>query len=93
MQSIHVTAYMVRNTRGHYEKTTGNEGIGYVMFHTKAAAQDWVQFNNRDDCFVVKVRTAITPVDSGRTERLVALREARSKAISAKRKVEHNFYP
>jgi hypothetical protein len=96
MQTVHVTAYMVRTLRGHYVKTNTDEGIGYVMFHTKAKAREWVEEQGKEDCFVVKVRTAITPTDSGRVERLVAVQAARPKTLSQadyQKRVEHNFYP
>jgi len=93
MQSVHVTAYMVRNLRGHYAKTNTGEGIGYVMYPTKTQAQQYVADNCPDGGFVVKVRTAITPVDSGRTERLVAVRQARPTVYAETNKVRNNFYP
>ena len=81
MQSVHVSAYMVRNLRGHYVKTNTDEGIGYVMFRTKAKAKEWIGEHGKEDCFVVGVRTAITPTDTGRTERLVAVHKTRPETI------------
>jgi hypothetical protein len=92
MQSVHTTRYMIRTMRGHYVKTNTDEGIGYVMFRTKPAAKAWAA-EWGEDCYVVTVRAAITPTISGRTERMVAVRETRPQEISAKYKVEHNFYP
>jgi hypothetical protein len=74
---------MVRTTRGSYVKDD-NEGIGYVMFRTKAQAKEWIESRGKEDCFVVKVRAAITPVDSGRTERLVAVQKTRPQTVSEK---------
>lgn len=93
MQSVHVNAWMVRNLKGHYAKTNTGEGVGYVMYHTKAQAQQYVADNCPDGGYVVKVRTTITPVDSGRAERLVAVRQARPTAYAETNKVSHNFYP
>ena len=93
MQSVHVTAYAVRTLRGHYVKTGNDEGTGYALFNTRSAAKEWVEEQGKENCFVIRVRVAITPTDTGRTERMVAVRQARSEALSAKRKVEHNFYP
>ena len=81
MQSVHVSAYMVRTLKGHYVKTNSDEGIGYVMFKTRTKAKEWVASQGLTDCFVVPVRTAITPTDTGRTERMVALHKAQSKAV------------
>ena len=96
MQSVHVSAYMIRNLRGHYVKTNSDEGIGYVMFKTRAKAKEWVEEHGKEDCFVVAVRTAITPTNTSRTERLVAVRQAQSKVLSQadyQKRVEHNFFP
>jgi hypothetical protein len=73
---------MVRTLKGHYVKTNSDEGIGYVMFKTRTKAKEWVEAQGLADCFVVPVRTAITPTDTGRTERMVALHKAKSKAVS-----------
>ena len=81
MQSVHVTAYMVRNLRGGYVRTERDEGIGYVMYRTKSLAKACIKEHYPEGAFVVKVRTAITPIDSGRAERMVAVREARAKEI------------
>lgn len=82
MQSIHLDKYMVRTIRGNYVKT-GNqdEGIDYIMFRTKTGAKEWIEKHQRDDCFVVKVRTAITPTDSGRIPRMVAVHKARPQVL------------
>lgn len=93
MQSVHVNAWMVRNLKGHYVKTNTGEGVGYVMYPTKAQAQQYVADNCTDGGYVVKVRAAITPIDSGRTERLVAVRQARPTAYAQANKVRNNFYP
>lgn len=93
MQSVHVNAWMVRNLKGHYAKTNTGEGVGYVMYPTKAQAQQYVADNCPDGGYVVKVRTTITPVDSGRAERLVAVRQARPTVYAEANKVRHNFYP
>ena len=90
MQTVHVDAYMVRTLRGHYVRTKDDEGFGYIAFRTKAQATEWIEEHGKEDCFVVKVRTAITPVDSGRTERLVAVRKAQPKTIP---EIHHNFFP
>lgn len=92
MQSVHVNAWMVRNLKGHYAKTGRDEGTGYVMYRTKAQAQQHVAQYCPDGGFVVKVRTTITPIDSGRTERLVAVRQARPTAYAQANKVRNNFY-
>ena len=84
MQSVHVSAYMVRTTRGSYVRTKDDEGIGYVMFRTKTEAKEWIESQGKEDCFVVKVRAAITPVDSGRAERLVAVRKTRPQTVPEK---------
>ncbi len=91
MQSVHVSAYMVRTLRGNYVKTNTDEGIGYVMFRTRAKAKEWIEEHGKEDCFVVGVRTAITPIDTGRTERLVAVRQARPKVVP--KEPHHNFFP
>ena len=88
MQSVHVNAWMVRNLKGHYAKTNTGEGVGYVMYHTKAQAQQYVVDHCPDGGYVVKVRTTITPIDSGRTERLVAVRQARPTAYAVKNQRE-----
>jgi hypothetical protein len=95
MQTVHATKYAVRTLKGHYVKTEDDEGIGYAMFHTRAQAREWAKERGAD-CFVVKVRIAITPTDSGRVERLVAVQAARPKTLSQadyQKRVEHNFYP
>ena len=79
MQSIHLDKYMVRTMRGHYAKTN-TDGIGYFMFHTKTAATEWAREQGADH-YVVKVRVGITPINSGRTERLVAVRQTRPQEI------------
>lgn len=89
MQSIHLSKYMVRSLRGHYVKTN-TDGIGYVMFDTKAAATAWAKEQGTDH-YVVKVRIGVTPTDSGRTERVVAVRETRPKTLSEK--LKNNFFP
>ena len=91
MQAVHATVYMVRNTRGHYERTIGDEGTGYVMFQTRKAARAYVEYNKRPDCYVVKARTAITPIDTGRAERMVAIRQTRPTAVP--KEIHHNFFP
>jgi len=91
MQSIHLDKYMVRTLRGHYVKTNTDEGIGYVMFRTRAKAKEWIEEQGKEDCFVVTVRAALTPVDTGRNERMVAIRQAQSKALS--KEPNHNFFP
>ena len=91
MQSVHVDAYMVRTMRGHYVRTKNDEGFGYIAFRTKAQAKEWVEEHGKEDSFVVKVRTAITPVDSGRTERLVAIRKTRPETISQTHQTEFTF--
>ncbi len=92
MQSVHVNAWMVRNLRGHYAKTGTGEGVGYVMYPTKAQAQQYVADNCKDGGFVVKVRTTITPIDSGRTERLVAVRQARPTAYAVKNQNQRELF-
>jgi hypothetical protein len=89
MQSIHLDKYMVRSLRGHYVKTD-DEGIGYVMFDTKAAAKAWAT-EWGEDCYVVKVRAAITPSNSGRTERMVAVHKARSEEVPYAHQTEFRF--
>jgi hypothetical protein len=66
------------------------------MFRTKAKAKEWVTSNATEDCYVVTVRTAITPTLSGRTERMVAVQQARPKVLSQadyQKRVDHNFFP
>lgn len=84
MTSVHLDKYMVRTMRGHYVKTEDKEGVGYVMFSTKAAATAWAT-ERGEDCYVVKVRTTITPSISGRTERMVAVHKARPQVLSQTR--------
>jgi len=91
MQSVHVSAYMVRTTRGSYVRTKDDEGIGYIMFRTKTEAKEWVESQGKEDCFVVKVRAAITPIDSGRAERLVAVHKARPKVVPQAHQTEYRF--
>lgn len=93
MQSVHANGYMIRNLKGHYAKTSTDEGIGYAVYRTKAYAQEQVKWHFPDGGYVVKVRATITPVDSGRAERLVAVREARPTAYAETNKVRNNFYP
>jgi hypothetical protein len=82
---------MVRTTRGHYVRTKDDEGFGYIAFRTKAQAKEWIEEHGKEDSFVVKVRTAITPVDSGRTERLVAIHKTQPKTIPQTHQTEFNF--
>ena len=89
MQSIHLSKYMVRSLRGHYVKTN-TDGIGYVMFDTKVAATAWAKEQGTDH-YVVKVRIGVTPVNSGRIERVVAVRETRPKAIPQTHQTEFEF--
>lgn len=91
MQSVHVTAYMIRDLRGNYVRTGRDEGIGYVMYRTKSLAKACIEQHYPEGAFVVKVRTAITPIDSGRAERMVAVQQARPKTISEK--LKNNFFP
>jgi hypothetical protein len=77
--------------RGHYVKTNTDEGIGYVMFRTRAKAKEWVEEQGKEDCFVVTVRAALTPVDTGRNERLVAIRQAQSKVVPETHQTEYRF--
>jgi hypothetical protein len=79
MQSIHLDKYMVRTLKGHYVKTN-TDGIGYVMFDTKTAATAWAREQGTEH-YVVKVRASITPSISGRTERMVAVRQTRPQAV------------
>lgn len=80
MQSVHATAYMVRSIYGgYYEKTGRDEGTGYVMYRTKTLAQQCIDKHYQGKAFVVKVRVAITPTESSRNERALAIRKARPK--------------
>ena len=80
MQSVHATAYMIRSIYGgHYEKTGRDEGTGYVMYRTKTLAQQCIDKHYQGKAFVVKVRVAITPTESSRNERALAIRKARPK--------------
>jgi hypothetical protein len=80
MQSVHTTAYMVRSIyKGHYEKTGRDEGTGYVMYRTKVLAQQCIDEHYNGKAFIVKVRVAITPTESARDERALAIRKARPK--------------
>ena len=80
MQSVHTTAYMVRSLYGgHYEKTGRDEGTGYVMYRTRTLAQKCIDQHYQGKAFVVKVRVAITPTESSRNERALAIRKARPK--------------
>jgi hypothetical protein len=90
MQSIHLDKYMVRTLRGHYVKTE-DEGIGYIMFRTKTEAKEWIESQGKEDCFVVKVRAAITPTYTGRVERLVAVRKTRPQEIPQAHQTEYRF--
>jgi hypothetical protein len=72
---------MLRTLRGSYVRTKDDEGIGYVMFKTKTKAKKWVESQGKEDCYVVKVRAAITPTHSGRAERLVAVRKTRPQVV------------
>ena len=89
MQSIHLDKYMVRSLRGHYVKTN-TDGVGYVMFDTKVAATTWAKEQGTDH-YVVKVRIGITPTDSGRTERVVAVRATRPQTIPKTHQTEFTF--
>jgi hypothetical protein len=60
------------------------------MFDTKVAATAWAKEQGTDH-YVVKVRIGITPVNSGRIERVVAVRETRPKAISQNYQTEFTF--
>lgn len=91
MQTVHVTAYAVRTLRGHYVKTDSDEGTGYALFNTRTAAKEWVEEQGKENCFVVRVRIAITPTDSGRNERMVAVHKARPEAVPQTRQTEFNF--
>ena len=82
MQSIHLDKYMVRTLKGHYVKTN-TDGLGYIMFDTKAAATAWAKEQGTDH-YVVKVRIGITPINSGRIERMVAVRQAGPQAVPEK---------
>ena len=78
MQSVHTTAYMVRSIyKGIYEKTGRDEGPGYVMYRTRTLAQKCIDQHYQGKAFVVKVRVAITPTESSRNERALAIRKAR----------------
>ena len=78
MQSVHTTAYMVRSIyKGIYEKTGRDEGTGYVMYRTKVLAQEHIDKHCEDKAFIVKFRVAITPTESSRNERALAIRKAR----------------
>lgn len=93
MQTVHVTKYTLRTLKGNYVKV--DEGIGYIMFDTRKAAKDWAE-GHGEALFPVKVRIAVTPIDSGRAERLVALHKTRPKTLSQadyQKRVEHNFFP
>jgi len=84
MQTVHGTKYMIRTIRGNYVKADiKDEGIDYLLFRTKTAAKAWIEKHQRDDCFVVKARTAITPLDSGRIPRMVAVHKARPQVFPA----------
>jgi hypothetical protein len=72
---------MLRTLRGSYVRTKDDEGIGYIMFRTKTEAKKWVESKGQEDCYVVKVRAAITPTYTGRVERLVAVRKARPQVV------------
>ena len=92
MQSIHLDKYMARTIRGNYVKTDNqDEGIDYLMFRTKTGAKEWIEKHQRDDCFVVKVRTAITPTDSGRIPRMVAAHKARPQVFPQTQQTEFRF--
>jgi hypothetical protein len=62
------------------------------MYPTKAQAQQYVADNCKDGGFVVKVRTTITPIDSGRTERMVAVRQARPTAYAVKNQNQRELF-
>lgn len=80
MQSVHATGYMVRSIYGGtYERTGRDEGTGYVMYRTKTLAQEHIDKHCEGKAFVVKVRVAITPIDSSRNERALAIRKVRPK--------------
>jgi hypothetical protein len=80
MQSVHATGYMVRSIyKGTYEKTGRDEGTGYVMYRTKVLAQEHIDEYCEGKAFIVKVRVAITPTESSRNERALAIRKARPK--------------
>jgi hypothetical protein len=84
---------MIRSLKGHYAKRELEEGIDYVMYRTKALAQANVKWYFPDGGYVVKVRATITPIDSARTERMVAVRQTRPTAYAETNKVRDNFYP
>ena len=80
MQSVHAKAYMIRSIyQGHYEKTGREEGTGYVMYRTRALAQEHIDKYCEGKAFIVKVRVAITPSESSRNERALAIRKIRPK--------------
>ena len=80
MQAVHATGYMVRNLhRGTYERTCTDEGTGYLIYRTKKLAQEYIDNHCESKAFTVKVRVAITPIDSSRDERALAIRKIRPK--------------
>jgi hypothetical protein len=80
MQSVHTTGYMVRSIyKGYYEKTGRDEGTGYVLYRTRTLAQEYINEHCNGEAFIVKVRVAITPTESSRDERTLAIRKARPK--------------
>jgi hypothetical protein len=60
------------------------------MFDTKVAATAWAKEQGTDH-YVVKVRIGITPTDSGRTERVVAVRATRPQTIPQTHQTEFTF--
>ena len=91
MQSVHVSAYIVRNLKGHYVKSDNDEGLGYALFRTKAQAKQWTIERGLADCYVVKIRAALTPTYTAGTKRVVAVHPTRPTTVS--QKVHHNFFP
>jgi len=92
MQSVHSTGYMVRSIyKGTYEKTGRDDGTGYVLYRTRTLAQQHIDKYCEGKAFVVKVRVAITPTESSRNERALAIHKARPKTISEK--LKNNFFP
>lgn len=91
MQTVHVSAYMIRNLKGNYVRSDNDDGLGYALFRTKSQAKEWIIERDLADCYVVKIRAALTPTYTAATKRVVAVHATRPKIISEK--VHHNFFP
>lgn len=91
MQTVHVSAYMIRTVRGNYVRSDNDDGLGYALFRTKSQAKEWIIERNLADCYVVKIRAALTPTYTAATKRVVAVHATRPTTVP--KEIHHNFFP